>query len=553
MKSIQTKFLILILGCVILCSAVIGSAGILCAKRVVDMDSAQIMNLMCEKRAGQLDALFYRIEQSVGTLSVYAQEQLESVEKLKSDPLYIDEYTEKLESVAVNAANNTEGALAVYIRFNPDFTPPTSGIFWSKTDSSGTFQKLTPTDFSSYSPTDLEHVGWYYVPVKNGKATWMSPYTNQNINEQMVSYVIPLYKDNVTVGVVGMDINFAVVENLVADIQIYRNGYGFLTDETGMVMYHRDLDLGTQMGRLDSSLVPAANELENETSGSNLFTYQWNGQEKKMAFRTLRNGMRLSITAPVKEIDQSKNDLIRLIIIAVAIISILSVVLTVIFTRRLIRPLKELNDAAKKIADGDLSISFTHKAKDEVGTLAESFQKTVSHLQQYIDYINGLAYRDSLTGAKNKTAYQEAEKQMDEKIRLGRPEFAVAVFDINNLKIVNDNYGHDFGDMLIIDASRLICRTFRHSPVYRIGGDEFVVILEDDDFEKYSVLLEEFQKNIEDHNKNARVDNSLSIARGIAVYSSDTDLVFANVFKRADSAMYQNKAAMKELERAARI
>lgn len=207
-----------------------------------------------------------------------------------------------------------------------------------------------------------------------------------------------------------------------------------------------------------------------------------------------------------------------------------------------------MNEAAKKIVAGDLSISLTQATKDEVGTLSDSFQQTVDHLQKYINYINGLAYRDSLTGVKNKTAYQEAEHRLEEEIRQGRPEFAVIVMDINGLKFVNDNYGHDFGDMLIIDACRLICRTFKRSPVYRIGGDEFVTILEGWDFEHYPVLLEEFQRGMDEHNKSGRPDSHLSIARGIAIYSSETDLVFANVFKRADDAMYQNKAAMKACE-----
>ena len=179
-----------------------------------------------------------------------------------------------------------------------------------------------------------------------------------------------------------------------------------------------------------------------------------------------------------------------------------------------------------------------------MGTLAESFQKTVDSLQKYITYINGLAYRDPLTGVKNKTAYQEAERQMEERMRTGQPEFAVVVMDINGLKTVNDTCGHDFGDILIIDACKLICRTFKRSPVYRIGGDEFVAILENGDLEHYAELLDEFTKGMEG-SSSARPGESLSIARGIAVYDSATDLVFANVFKRADDAMYQNKAAMK--------
>ncbi len=547
MKSIQTKFIILILGCVLLSSIVIGGAGVINSKDVIDEDSAQIMNLVCSEKAGELNAMLSRIEQSVETLSVYALDELDSVEQLKNDKTYEQEYTKKLEAVAVNAANNTDGAIAVYVRYNPEFSEPTSGLFWSKTSLNGAFQRLTPTDFSSYNPEDVEHVGWYYIPVRNGKAIWMAPYLNQNINVYMISYVIPIYKDNETIGVVGMDIDFKVITDSVADMRIYQNGYAFLVDEKANVMYHKELPIGVSMAGTDRSLVPVVNEFENGTSGSSLFSYQWKGENRKLAFRSLANGMRLAITAPVSEIDAAKNRLILQITIAGLTICLLSILLTILLTRHIIRPLRELNTAAKKIANGDLSVSLTPQTKDEVGTLADSFQQTVNHLQQYISYINGLAYRDALTGVKNMTAYQDASKQLEEQMRVGRPEFAVIVMDINGLKEINDNYGHDFGDMMIIDACRLICKTFKHSPVYRIGGDEFVVILENEDFTHYHELLEQFEKEVKEYNQNSRTSSQISIARGIAVYNSVTDLVFGNVFKRADEAMYQNKAIMKRL------
>ncbi len=545
LKSIQTKFMVLILGCVLLAVTVIGGSGVLNAKNTVDQDSTQIMNLICSKKAEEMDGLLSRIEQSVKTLAVYATDQLESVDRLKTDAAYMEEYTKKLESVAVNAANNTEGAVAVYVRYNPEFAPPTSGLFWSKTSLSGIFQQLVPTDFSGYSPSDIEHVGWYYIPVKNGKATWMEPYLNQNINVYMISFVIPLYMDNQTVGVVGMDIDFNVLTKSVADMQVYQSGYAFLTDEHAKVMYHKELPIGVAMETTDSSLLPVARELENGTSGSSLFAYQWKGEAKKLAFRSLSNGMRLVITAPVTDIDRAKNKLVLHNSVATVLIAALSILLTVLLTRKIIRPLKELNVAAQKIAKGDLSVSISQVTKDEVGTLADSFQMTVNHLQNYIEYINGLAYRDALTGVKNKAAYEDAVKRMEERMRLEHPEFAVVVFDLNNLKWVNDTYGHDFGDMLIIDFCKIICQTFKSSPVYRIGGDEFVVILENSDLKQYPMLLEKFQQNVLEYNENVRTDSQLSIARGIAIYNHEIDLVFGNVFKRADEAMYQNKASMK--------
>lgn len=546
MKSIQTKFITLILSCVLICSAVIGGAGIINAEKVVDGDTAQMMNYRCSERACEINALLSRIEQSVKTLSAFTDEHLESVDRLKNDSVYLGEFTRQLESVAVNAANNTEGAVAVYVRFNPDFAPPTSGLFWSKTDLNGSFQQLVPTDFSKYSPTDNEHVGWYYIPVKKGKASWLAPYSNENINVQMISYVVPLYKENETVGVVGMDIDFDIIKELVNDVRVYDSGYAFLTDEKANVMCHKNYSFGIPMSSVDQSLAPLVTELENGTSGSNLFAYVNNGVEKKMAFRTLRNGMRLAVTAPLSEIDKSKNQLLLQIIIAVLIIAPLSVLVTVFITRQMVKPLKELNTAAKKIAEGDLSISLTKQTKDEVGTLADSFQQTVNHLQKYINYINSLAYRDALTGVKNKAAYQDAEHRLEEQMRQGRPEFAVVVLDINDLKLVNDHFGHDFGDMLIMDACKVICKSFPHSPVYRVGGDEFAVILEGADYMNYIQLLDNFQAAIEEYNLNNHKDSRLSIARGIAVYNSEIDLVFSNVFKRADDAMYQNKADMKQ-------
>ena len=548
MKSIQTKFIALILSCVVLCAAVIGGAGVINSKKVVDTDSSKIMNLTCSEKAQELNGQLTRIQQSVETLAYYTTEQLESVERLMTDKEYMAEYTKKLEDVAVNAANNTEGAVAVYVRFNPEYWEPTSGLFWSKTELSGIFQQLTPTDFSNYNPDDVEHVGWYYIPVKNGKATWLSPYMNQNININMISYVIPIYRNNIIVGVVGMDIDFDVITSTVADMKIYDTGYAFLTDSQADIMYHKDLTIGVNMENADASLGPVAHELENGTSGSSLFSYQWQGVQKELAFRSLVNGMRLALTAPKSEIDAAKNSLIFQISIAGLCICIVSVLLTVSLTRKIIKPLRELNDAAKKIAEGDLSIALTKQTKDEVGMLAESFQLTVNHLQKYVNYINSLAYRDSMTGVKNKTAYDEMAKKIEEKMRTEQPEFAVIVFDINGLKQVNDNFGHDFGDILIIDCSKLICKSFKRSPVYRIGGDEFVVILENDDLEHYQERLEDFQREIEEANRTSNVGFKISIARGIAIYNSGTDLVFANVFKRADEAMYQNKQIMKQIE-----
>lgn len=548
MKSIQTKFIILILSCVLLSAVIIGGAGVISAERVIDENSAQAMKLMCKEKACELDGLFSRIEQSVNTLATYTTETFPDLNSFQSDPEVVNEYTDYLQSFVINAANNTEGALAVYVRYNPDFTDPVSGLFWSKTTLDGQLKELTPTDLSRYSLDDSNHVSWYYLPVKNNKATWLDPYMNKNINVEVVSYVVPLYAGHTIVGVVGMDINFDIIREKVDKIKIYDSGYAFLTDENAKLMVHGSVGSGDYIESLESSLTDVSNELKKGVSDQ-LFSYQWQNQSKRLTFRSLRNGMRLAVTAPVSEIDSAKNRLIVQILISTLVIVALAVFLTVLMTRQLIRPLKELNDAAKKIAGGDLSVSLSHHTKDEVGMLADSFRQTVEHLQKYIDYINGLAYRDGLTGVRNKTAYKEAADRLEEKIRSTKLEFAMVVFDVNNLKKINDTQGHDFGDMLIIDACKLIGKVFRHCAVYRIGGDEFVTILENWDYEHYNELLEQFQQALNEYNSSVRAGREIVIARGIAVYDEHIDLTVNDVFKRADNAMYRNKLFLKQQEK----
>ena len=155
-----------------------------------------------------------------------------------------------------------------------------------------------------------------------------------------------------------------------------------------------------------------------------------------------------------------------------------------------------------------------------------------------------LANRDSLTGVKNKHAYVNAEVQLDSAIaNRGAGEFAIVVCDINGLKQVNDNQGHTSGDKFITDACSIICNIFNHSPVYRIGGDEFVVILKGSDYANRYELVRQFTQKQFENKKNGLV----TMAFGLSEYNPDRDNRTQDVFERADNLMYENKTMFKNL------
>ena len=152
------------------------------------------------------------------------------------------------------------------------------------------------------------------------------------------------------------------------------------------------------------------------------------------------------------------------------------------------------------------------------------------------------AYIDSLTGIKNKHAYLEAEKRLDRQIaEHSMPPFAILVMDMNDLKQVNDTAGHQAGDQFIRDACRIICNIFKHSPVFRIGGDEFAVIAQGEDHE----CLGERLGTMRAHNEKALQSGGVVIACGMAKFSGENDTCAAAVFERADKNMYENKKELK--------
>lgn len=151
---------------------------------------------------------------------------------------------------------------------------------------------------------------------------------------------------------------------------------------------------------------------------------------------------------------------------------------------------------------------------------------------------------DALTGAMSKHAYVDAEADIDDRINRGvMKDFAVVVFDLNDLKDVNDKKGHEAGDKYIIDSVRLIEDCFKDVPIYRVGGDEFTIILEGEQFNDRKRLLDNFNKRIEENVKNNSV---VVVSAGLSDYVPNKDTTIIQIFTRADREMYARKHLLKE-------
>ena len=184
------------------------------------------------------------------------------------------------------------------------------------------------------------------------------------------------------------------------------------------------------------------------------------------------------------------------------------------------------------------------KVNEQQRQIEESLRRELQQ-QKQLQSVKKIAYTDVLTGVKSKRSYVEDEEKLNQHIKEKTvTEFAVVVFDLNNLKQINDTKGHKAGDQYIKDACKIICNSFKHSPIYRIGGDEFVALLKGSDYDNREVLLSDFEKQMDSNIKQGQV----SIASGCACFDPASDNNTRSVFVHADKEMYLRKKKMKEME-----
>ena len=276
-------------------------------------------------------------------------------------------------------------------------------------------------------------------------------------------------------------------------------------------------------------------------------------------------------------LDELKDSLYKSIFMNITFIvlyAVALVLLLIIWIRvHVTVPLQKLDDSVKDYADSSHGQSNPDqlifkkpefRINNEIMSLSESIykmstemrdyaknnataEKKVAGLKGYVSKINDVAYCDPLTKVKNRAAYDKKVEELETDIFNQMAQFAIVMADLNNLKKINDEYGHDKGNEYIMGACEIISDAYKHSPIFRVGGDEFVVILEGRDFRNRDALLESVRQEFEATSQDMELEpwRRFSAALGMAIYTHGEDGDVETVFKRADEDMYAAKVAMK--------
>ena len=225
----------------------------------------------------------------------------------------------------------------------------------------------------------------------------------------------------------------------------------------------------------------------------------------------------------------------RLLWVEIALIIIVLVTFFAILYKKLISPILAFSN---NITDGE-RLDYSNGLYEE-NVLANSYNELYDKRQGFEKELTSVAETDPLTGFENRYSYNKFLASRSD----SNHSTCIFMLDINNLKYVNDTFGHDKGDELIKNSSLAIKETFMDSDgknCYRLGGDEFIAIIDDIEESNINNYIYKFQEKQKEY--------KVSVATGYA-YTSDVSVNgYEKLMIEADKRMYENKKEMKKLQK----
>ena len=214
----------------------------------------------------------------------------------------------------------------------------------------------------------------------------------------------------------------------------------------------------------------------------------------------------------------------------------------------------EISDLYERIQSMQVCIIDYLSSLKVLETEKEKGEELIKEKEETIGKISKEAYQDSLTGVGSKAAYVKKIDELTAQIAGGNKEIAIMMVDLNCLKRINDEFGHKRGDEYLKGSARIICDIYKHSPIYRIGGDEFVIILNSRDYINRHHLIRKLKEKFDETSRQTDIEpwKRYSGAAGMSEYSAKANTIDL-MFKAADKAMYEDKREMKGITAAPKV
>ena len=391
MKSLRNTLILSILLPILVVFILLGFVFMQFMEKKSTREGDAAMESSAVQMGSAVDTILSEIETRIGVIELAVTDIPDQNRIQAKDLDYFKSFEGNMNNLLVDGTKDIPGLVASYVRYDPALTYGTSGTFYTDTDGDGKLEAVTPTDLAAYEPTDTEHVGWFYTPLANKKATWMEPYFNANISKTIISYVVPFYlKNGDNYGVTGVDFDFAYLDDLLKKNQKYEGDSSFLINAEGKILYHAQYQNGENFQEIeDGKYADAFKEMQDKDHG---FVHEGSGKSSiLMGFTTLENGWKIVTVPSYHEIYGSLESFKLTFTVFSVLFAAFMLVLAVLVGNRIAHPIVKLSKSVERMSQGALDEKITVKDQTEIGALAHSLESLGEQLKNYKLYIGEIS------------------------------------------------------------------------------------------------------------------------------------------------------------------
>lgn len=431
-------------------------------------------------------------------------------------------------------------ALELYRRFQ-EIDPEIHYVYSGYTDTSLLINDYTPPE--GYDPRVRP---WYQAALKAyPRISGGIPYTEIKSGEWLVSISKVLLDDegNITGVVSGETPLEPIVEALRERTGNYRSMWSFVTRSDGVILIHPQESL---RGRTLKEITGSPIAFEKDTGR---FTYSSDGGVKIAYYAKIAplDWIVITVVERKEMIALIARQILKALAITSAVALVLGWILSGILSYQVITPIMKLKERAEDIVRGiprrDAEAAYP---RNEIGAILSSIEELTGtelyrknqELQKANEQLEQLSITDQLTGLHNRRkVYAELKKELERAHRYGRT-FSAIMFDLDNLKTVNDTLGHRTGDAVLVEVARITRSTVRSTDIVsRWGGDEFLIVCPETELAEALKLAERLRETVAHHPFPGGIP--VTISAGVGELSLGEDI--EHFLSRIDEALYRAK------------
>lgn len=412
-NKIITKIVSVIIICSILTATIVGVTSIEKAAAIIKSESIDKLLNMVSSKGNEYSIQTAKVENMVNELSGVVLKGIDISKANNSE--YMHEYENNLVVLMKSLGNNNKGVVGLYVNFDPKFTggSQTYDIGYEYNEK----KNVEDVRLDLYSVSDYkegnDELSWYYDAIKKKRGTWSKPYVDSLRNINMISYTIPLYVNNVLVGVAGADMSFDSLKKLILDTKVYDTGSAFLLSDDYTFIVDKYKTFKDNLSTMeDGKYKNITDEMKSKKSS----VIEVNFEEKKtlIGYYTMNNGQIMGISVPSKEIFRDLNNTVYIISFVIVIGIIVSIFIALYMGKRISKPIESATDFITKMSKLDLTTSDNNlnimiSNKNEIGIMGNSLEVLRKELLKIIemlskDSIDILQYLNTISISASETA-----------------------------------------------------------------------------------------------------------------------------------------------------